>query len=118
MRFVENSLCEYASLLREQGLSEEKIFGKLLEEFNGTPYVLGGVTVDGCDCSGTVCAALNALYSKDLRTTAHGLYTQVFTEPFVDENRIHAVFCMAVDKHGDVRAVHVAGLYGRQPVYE
>ena len=59
-----------------------------------------------------MCRIERTLLQRPVRTTAHGLYTQVFTEPFVDENRIHAVFCMAVDKHGDVRAVHVAGYMG------
>ena len=40
----------------------------------GTPYVWGGGTTEGSDCSGTVCAALNAMTGRERRVTADALY--------------------------------------------
>ena len=60
--------------MRKDGLCDEEIFSNLLGEFNGTPYVWGGGTTEGSDCSGTVCAALNAMTGRERRVTADALY--------------------------------------------
>ena len=93
-------LREYARSLKTEGYSDAEIFGKLLREFTGTPYVWGGATTEASDCSGTVCAALNALYERERRVTADDLYRRFFTRPFLElprgmqqcyEQRIHAL---------------------------
>ena len=108
----------YAQKLRSEGKSNAEIFMKLLLEFTGTPYVWGGATTEGSDCSGTVCTALNALFERERRVTADELYRRFFTHPFLElphnlaqsyEQRIHALFFL--DETG--RAVHVAGYIGK-----
>jgi len=108
MKHVDEELVEYALRLEHAGAGEKERFFALLQEFTGTPYVKGGTSIDYADCSGTVCAALNALLHKDIRTTAHGLYTSVFTKPFRQQDSIHAVFFL----NSEHRAVHVAGYIG------
>ena len=102
------SLESYADLLREQGCSREESFHELLAEFNGTPYVWGEETTEASDCSGTVCAALNALYKKNIRVTADSLFRNYFTKKAEDYNGIQAAFFL--DETG--KAVHVAGYMG------
>ena len=101
-------LCAYADGLRKEGLSSERIFSALLEEFNGTPYVWGGESLDGSDCSGTVCASLNALFRKRIRVTADSLFRHYFTQRPEDYGGIQAAFFL--DETGT--AVHVAGYMG------
>lgn len=67
------------------------------------------MTTEASDCSGTVCAALNALMGRDRRVTADTLYRTVFTLPFTEEESIHAVFFLDENR----RAVHVAGYMGK-----
>lgn len=92
-----------------------KIYCEALMEFEGAPYVWGGSSPLGSDCSGSVCAALSRALGKNLRVTADELYRRYFTanvfsakNTFAYENFLCAVFF--VDGAG--RAVHVAGWCG------
>jgi len=103
-----NYLCTYANVLRKEGLSDGEVFGTLLEEFNGTPYVWGAGGTEGSDCSGTVCASLNAVFGKNIRVTADSLFRNYFTKKAEDYCGIQAAFFL--DETG--KAVHVAGYMG------
>lgn len=103
-----NYLCTYANELRKEGLSDGEVFGTLLEEFNGTPYVWGAGSTEGSDCSGTVCASLNAVYGTKIRVTADSLFRNYFTKKAEDYGGIQAAFFL--DESG--KAVHAAGYMG------
>lgn len=103
-----NYLCAYADELRKEGLSNEELFPSLLAEFNGTPYVWGAGGTEGSDCSGTVCASLNAVFGTKIRVTADSLFRNYFTKKAEDYNGIQAAFFL--DETG--KAVHVAGYMG------
>lgn len=105
---AKKSLANYADFLQEQGCSREETFKELLAEFNGTPYVWGDETTESSDCSGTVCAALNAFYKKNIRVTADTLYRNYFTKPAEDYSGIQAAFFL----NSEGKAVHVAGYMG------
>ncbi|MBR1402613.1 MAG: C40 family peptidase [Treponema sp.] len=85
-----------------------ELFRTALAEFNGTPYVWGGSSIDGSDCSGSVCAALNAVFGTSIRVTADGLYRFYFTRNAESDSHIQAAFFL--DENG--KAVHVAGALG------
>lgn len=98
-----------------------KIYSKTLMEFEGAPYVWGGSSPYGSDCSGSVCAAVSRALGKNLRVTADELYRRYFTEnafsknassknaeAFACENFLYAAFFL----DGAGRAVHVAGWCG------
>lgn len=108
MEKAEQDLRDYAAQLCAQGLSEKEVFQYMMLEFCGTPYVWGASTTEGSDCSGTVCASLNALYGTDTRTTADMLYRTCFTKAPVQGEGIQAVFFLT--KEG--KAVHVCGSAG------
>lgn len=108
MEKVEKELRDYAMQLERQGFTEKEIFQYLLLEFCGTPYVWGGSTTEGSDCSGTVCASLNALYGTTKRTTADMLYRTCFTKEPVRGAGIQAVFFLTTEG----KAVHVCGSAG------
>jgi murein DD-endopeptidase len=88
----------------------------LLLQF-GSPYSWGRENPEGSDCSGAVCLALYAATGLLIRTTADGLYRQVFTKINPRPQDIRAVFYITKNdkRHGDGRAApgtatHVAGI--------
>ena len=93
-----------------------EIYCEALMEFLGAPYVWGGSSPCGSDCSGSVCAAVSRALGKNLRVTADELYRRYFTEnafsknaeTFSCENFLYAAFFL----DGSERAVHVAGWCG------
>ena len=105
---AKRNLANYAEFLREQGCSKEESFHNLLAEFQGTPYVWGEETTESSDCSGTVCASLNALYNKNIRVTADCLYRNYFTKECSDNDGIQAAFFL----NNEGKAVHIAGYMG------
>ena len=106
---AQKCLCNYAELMRNDGCGKTEIFHNLLAEFNGTPYVWGGEDTEGSDCSGSVCASLNALFGKDIRITADDLFKNRFTQEPDGYKGIQAAFFL--DKNG--KAVHVCGYMGQ-----
>lgn len=90
------------------GDQPSRIYGSLLACFDGTPYAWGGSTPLGCDCSGSVCTALNVLYGRNIDATADTLYRRYFTRCGGEPGGIGAMFFL--DAAG--RAVHVAGQIG------
>ena len=106
---AEENLKKYSDFLEAQGCGKVEMFQNLLAEFNGTPYVWGDETTESSDCSGTVCASLNALYKKNIRVTADSLYRNYFTTPAEDYEGIQAAFLL----NKDGKAIHVAGYMGK-----
>jgi cell wall-associated NlpC family hydrolase len=105
---AEEELLEYAKMLEDQHFTDDEAFQYLLLEFCGTPYVWGKATTEQSDCSGTICACLNALYRTQRRVTADTLYRICFTRTPVRHEGIQALFFL--DSTG--RAVHVSGYAG------
>lgn len=95
-------------MMRRAAAPDADIYRDLLACFNGTPYVWGGSSPSGCDCSGSVCTALNILYGTDKDETADTLYKLYFTEMKDNDDALCAVFF--IDRNG--KAVHVAGRLG------
>lgn len=105
----EEELRLYAKNLLTQTNSIIDTFHLVLNEFNGTPYKWGKSTITESDCSGTICATINAVFNKNIRVTANDLFYNIFTEPYTKgTENIHAVFFINKDK----KAVHVAGYIG------
>lgn len=89
---------------------QQKYFEEL-RKFEGVPYVWGGSSSNGSDCSGSVCSAVSRSLGIRLRVTADELYRRFFTEnvkSFCNSNFLYAAFFL--DAQG--RAVHVAGWCG------
>ena len=93
----------------------DKFIYFLLLQF-GSPYGWGKENPEASDCSGAVCMALYAATGLLVRTTADGLYKQVFTKVNPRAGDIRAVFYITKknQKHGDRTvaagtATHVAG---------
>jgi len=95
-------------MMKLSAAPDADIYRDLLACFNGTPYIPGGSSPSGCDCSGSVCTALNVLYGTDTDVTADTLYKLYFTERSDSDDALCAVFF--IDRNG--KAVHVAGRLG------
>lgn len=109
MRKTMAQLEEYADELFRSGVCAADVYKHILMEFYGTPYVWGGSSPQGSDCSGSVCAAMSLATGKNVRVTADVLYRRYFTEEVTNscqENTLCAMFFL----DGSGRAVHVAGL--------
>lgn len=107
--------CDYlikkSNELKGLGIKDEELFKSLLLEFEGTPYLLGEETIDFCDCSGSVCAALSYTRNVEFRQTANFLFYNVFTLPVYEKNLgLGYVAAFFIDSKG--KAVHVAGYCG------
>jgi murein DD-endopeptidase len=83
----------------------------------GSPYGWGKENPESSDCSGAVCMALYAATGYFVRTTADGLYRNIFTWVNPRPDEIRAVFYLTRQgkKHGDGfapagTAVHTAGI--------
>ena len=94
----------------------DKFIYFLLLQF-GSPYGWGKENPEASDCSGAVCMALYAATGLLVRTTADGLYKQVFTKVNPRVGDIRAVFYITKknQKHGDRTvgpgtAIHIAGI--------
>ena len=105
---TEEYLSQYAAILQKQGYSPKVVFQNLLAEFNGTPYVWGGSSLKGSDCSGSVCACLNGLFKKKIRVNADSLFKEFFIHKADGKDGIEAAFF--IDENG--KALHVAGSLG------
>lgn len=104
-------LSEYAGELFAAGFTRKEVYEHILMEFDGTPYVWGGQSPMGSDCSGSVCTAMSLAAGKAVRVTADGLFREFFTKvaaDFSDKTLLYAVFFL--DEKG--KAVHVAGWCG------
>lgn len=94
--------------LYAEGAGEREQYETLLIIFAGTPYVWGGSTPSGSDCSGSVCCVLNTIYGTKIRVTADTLFRRYFIRRGGYGCGITALFFL--DKDG--KAVHVAGSIG------
>jgi len=94
-------------------MSTEDRYKYMLLIQKGSPYGWGKESPETADCSGAVCLAIMAGIGKGIRTTANGLYHEIFTEA---PNGIDVAFYQTKkpQKHGnrtvpDGHIVHVAG---------
>ena len=96
-----------------QAMNNQDKYRYLLSIFRGMPYGWGEEHPEAADCSGSVCFALMGAFRYKIRTTANGLYQNVFlSEP----NGTDAVFFLTKKprKHGsrivpEGTVTHVAG---------
>ena len=108
MRKTMAQLEEYADELFRSGFCAADVYKHILMEFYGTPYVWGGSSPQGSDCSGSVCSAMSLATGKNVRVTADVLFRNFFTEDakiFYKERFLYAAFFL--DENG--KAVHVSG---------
>lgn len=101
-----------AGTLKDAGMSSSGVYRCLLKEFIGTPYEWGGSGLRGCDCSGSVCAALSYATGKFIRVTADDLYRRVFTKAVPEDENMRDSICAAFFLDETGKAVHVAGYCG------
>lgn len=76
----------------------------MAQQYLGTPYVWGGKTPDGFDCSGFVQYVYNQLGFSLTRTT----YTQVDEGSEIDKNNLRQGDLVFFKKNGDI---HHVGIY-------
>ena len=101
-------LKEFAGELFQNGFSAADVYTYILMEFYGTPYVWGGSSPQGSDCSGSVCSAMSLATRKNIRVTADTLFKDFFTEDikiFNKESFLYAAFFLDENE----KAVHVSG---------
>ena len=101
-------LKEFAGELFQNGFSAAEVYTHILMEFYGTPYVWGGSSPQGSNCSGSVCSAMSLATGKNVRVTADVLFKNFFTEDakiFYKERFLYAAFFLDENE----KAVHVSG---------
>lgn len=79
-----NSLkTKYSSLLgvAPEAIKNEKLY-KLIDDWYGTPYKLGGETKDGIDCSSLTQQIYSLVYDKYIERTAEKQFKSKFTDEF------------------------------------
>lgn len=91
----------------------DEIYRSLLGHFVGAPYIWGGASVCGTDCSGSVCACLSRALGQNIRVTADGLYRNFFIRDVPDPASLDGKIGAAFFLDGTGRAVHVAGCRGK-----
>lgn len=102
-----------AASLRTQGRPPDEMYRSLLGQFIGAPYIWGGASVCGTDCSGSVCACLSRALNRNIRVTADELYRSFFTRSVPDPASLDGKIGAAFFLDGAGRAVHVAGCRGK-----
>ena len=91
----------------------DEMYRSLLGQFVGAPYIWGGSSVCGTDCSGSVCACLSRALDRNIRVTADELYRSFFTKDASDPASLDGKIGAAFFLDGKGRAVHVAGYWGK-----